>query len=119
MRMIAAPTPFCASDSLLRFASSRLWYGPSRTRYRVPLSGVATGLTAASNPVNAMRAFRLSASRSSVKAPACSQYTSPEWGWGEGGEEPGLAAALAEGGGTGAAAAGFVACVPLGEGAAL
>ncbi|HST02384.1 MAG TPA: DALR anticodon-binding domain-containing protein, partial [Usitatibacter sp.] len=40
----------------------------------------------ASRPVNAIFAFRLSASFSSVNAPAWSQYTSPEWGLGVAGE---------------------------------
>ena len=32
VRMMAAPTPFWDSADLMRFASSRLWYGPKRTR---------------------------------------------------------------------------------------
>src|SRR5689334_2166097 len=105
--MIAAPTPFCVSAALMRLASSRLWYGPSRTRYSVPLSGMATSFTEASNPVNAIFALRLSASFSSAKAPACSQYTSPECGLGELGEDPGFgavgdAAAVLGGGSAGA-----------------
>src|SRR6185369_12121652 len=100
VRMMAAPTPFWDSAALMRFASSRLWYGPRRTRYSVPLSGMLTERTEASNPVNAIFAFRLSASFSSAKAPACSQYTSPLCGLGAAGDEPGF-------GGSGLADASF------------
>ncbi len=62
--------PFCASAWRTLFRSSTLVYGPSRTRYQVPLSGRFAGSTLDSKPRIASRAFWLSASAGFWNDPA-------------------------------------------------
>src|SRR5690606_1959102 len=66
-----ASIPLWARDWRTRLMSSTLVYGPSRTRYQVPLSGRLAGSTFDSKPRIASRAFWLSASAGFWNEPAC------------------------------------------------
>src|SRR4030067_2414631 len=77
VRVGVASTPFCFNESRVRFTSSISLYGPRRTRYHTPLSGMVAVWMLDSSPSKASLALSFSASSALEKEHACKKGGSP------------------------------------------